>query len=58
MAALEKKTKAELISIIKDLTKKLEIVEKDIAKVERDFKTFKALKSGIIGINAKRNPKA
>lgn len=51
-------TKKDLLEKIKELEAKLKQTQEKLEKVERDFRTYKAIKSGMIGVNAKRNLKA
>ena len=58
MGGLEKKTKAELISLISMLKKDLERAENAVERIEKEFQKYRAIKEGKIGYGAVRNPRA
>jgi hypothetical protein len=53
-----KLTKPQLLEKVKLLEEALEKVNREKELVERDYRTFKALKSGAIGVGSVRNGKA
>lgn len=52
------KTKADLIKEIAELKLELKKETERADRIERDYRTYKALKSGQIGVGAVRNTKA
>jgi hypothetical protein len=55
---INKLTKPQLLEKIKLLEEALEKANREKELVERDYRTYKALKSGMIGVGAVRNNKA
>lgn len=53
-----RETKADLVKKIEELEAKLKRAEEALLMVDKEFRQYKQLKAGVIGVGSVRNPKA